>query len=392
VWEFRAKQSKATGRKLSATGEALPENNTAPLPVHTDQCEQASRPHSPQQRTNTDPLLQPLLLAVDHEQTQKFLAELITNHVEPVVRGVIRYKLHLTSYTLERAEAEDISQEVMVEFLAELQKFEQRPETESITDVRGLAAVIAHRACSRWLRRRFPERYALKNHLHYLLTRQKGFALWQNKSQRLMAGFAVWQEQQLTPAKKTCASLLEDEDLLCQVRQLQVLNQPNQSSEILAAVFNRLGGPIEFDELITTFAALSDIRDHPLASTDQSADVVATGTDADVAWQVEKRFFLQRLWEEVRQLPLNQRAALLLNLKGAEGRGCIALFPVAGIATVRELAETLAMSAEEFSELWSELPWEDTRIAERFSLTRQQVINARKSARERLKRRLRGFI
>jgi len=207
-----------------------------------------------------------------------------------------------------------------------------------------------------------------------------------------MAGFAVWQEQQLTPAKKMRASLLEDEDLLCHVRQLQVLNQPNQSSEILAAEFNRLGGPIEFDELIATFAALSDIRDHPLASTDQNADVVATGTDADVAWQVEKRFFLQRLWEEVRQLPLNQRAALLLNLKGAEGRGCIALFPVAGIATVRELAETLAMSAEEFSELWSELPWEDTRIAERFSLTRQQVINARKSARERLKRRLRGFI
>ena len=33
--------------------------------------------------------------------------------------------------------------------------------------------------------------------------------------------------------------------------------------------------------------------------------------------------FLQRLWEELTQLPVNQRAALLLNLKDASGFGCI---------------------------------------------------------------------
>ncbi len=372
MWEFRAKNIKTTGRRVPDDPDQ--QNHTESLPA------------------DTDTLLEPLLLAGTEEQTEKVLSELLTTHIEPVVRGVIRYKLHLNSHAAERADAEDISQEAILEFLAELQKFEQRPERELITDVRGLAAVIAHRTCSRWLRRRFPERYALKNHLHYLLTRQKGFALWQNETHKLVAGFAVWQEQKLTPAKRTGSSLLDDEGLLLQLRQLQVGNQPNQSSEILAAVFNHLGGPIEFDELLTTFAALSDVRDRPIESTDQNADVVATGTGADVAWQVEKRFFLQRLWEEVQQLPLNQRAALLLNLKGAEGRGCIALIPAAGIATVRDLAETLAMSAEEFSELWSELPWEDTRIAERFSLTRQQVINARKSARERLRRRLKGFI
>jgi hypothetical protein len=42
--------------------------------------------------------------------------------------------------------------------------------------------------------------------------------------------------------------------------------------------------------------------------------------------------------------------------------------------------------------LWESLPLEDTTIAGRFRLTRQQVINARKSARERLTRRLKGFI
>jgi len=345
---------------------------------------------------NTDALLEPLLRAAGDEQADTFLSQLITTHVEPVVKGVIRYKLHFNSHhAVEQAEADDISQEVMVQLLAALQKLCQQPQSHSISDVRGLAAVIAHRACSRWMRRQFPERHALKNRLHYLLTRQSGFALWQNENQKLMAGFAAWQGQKGTASKGRLKSLADDERLLAQIRLLQTGRQQALSSDILAAIFDHLGGPIEFDELIGALAALLYIRDQPVESIDQSENAIAltaASGERDTAWQVEKRIFLQRLWEEVRQLPLNQRAALLLNLKDAEGRGCIALFPAAGIATIRQLAEMLGMSAEEFTELWNELPLEDARIAERLRLTRQQVINARKSARERLKRRLKGFI
>jgi hypothetical protein len=63
-----------------------------------------------------------------------------------------------------------------------------------------------------------------------------------------------------------------------------------------------------------------------------------------------------------------------------------------GIATLRQLAAALEMSAESLAETWNELPMEDSRIAELLGLTRQQVINARKSGRERLARRLKGFI
>jgi hypothetical protein len=162
----------------------------------------------------------------------------------------------------------------------------------------------------------------------------------------------------------------------------------------LAAIFNCLGSPVEFDELVSGLAALLQIRDQPIESTDQNEDAVgfAVAGELDTAWQTEKRIFLQRLWQEVGQLPLNQRAALLLNLKDAGGRGCIALFPATGIATLGQLAEILEISVEELAVLWNELPLEDARIAEMLRLTRQQVINARKSARERLTRRLKGFI
>jgi DNA-directed RNA polymerase specialized sigma24 family protein len=345
---------------------------------------------------NTDVLLEPLLQAAGNEQADTFLSQLITTHVEPVIKGVIRYKLHFNSnQAVEQAEADDICQEVTVQLLGELQKLLQRPEAHSISDVRGLAAVIAHRACSRWMRRQFPERHALKNRLHYLLTRQSGFALWQNEKQKLMAGFAVWQKQKGTATKERLQLLADDERLLAQIRMLQTGGQHAESSGTLAAIFNYLGGPVEFDELIIALAPLLGIRDQPVESTDQNENafaLTASSGERDTAWQVEKRIFLQRLWEEVHQLPLNQRAALLLNLRDAEGRGCIALFPAAGIATLRQLAQMVGMSAEEFSELWNELPLEDAKIAERLRLTRQQVINARKSARERLKRRLKGFI
>jgi hypothetical protein len=111
----------------------------------------------------------------------------------------------------------------------------------------------------------------------------------------------------------------------------------------------------------------------------------------DVAWQVEKRIFLQRLWEEVQLLPLAQRTALLLNLRDASGAGCLALFPAVGVANLRQLAAVLELPLEEFAALWNQLPLEDAAIAKLLKLTRQQVINLRKTARERLARRLRGF-
>lgn len=342
-----------------------------------------------------DTLLEPLLLAASDEQADDFLLRLITLHAEPVIKGIIRYKLHLRSHhATERAEADDIYQEVLVQLLAELHQVRKQPDEHPITDVRGMAAVIAHRTCSRWMRRQFPERHALKNRLQYLLTRQRGLALWQDEDRRLVAGFAVWQGQKKAATAERLGHLSDDEGLQVHIRLLKGGRQ-QELGGALAAIFNHLGNPIEFDELVSALAAVLGIRDQPIESIDQDEDgvaVLAATNEPDPAWQVEKRLFLQRLWEELQQLPRNQRAALLLNLKDAEGGGCIALFPATGVATLRQLADALEMRADRFIELWNELPLEDAKIAELLGLTRQQVINARKSGRERLTRRLKGFI
>jgi RNA polymerase sigma factor (sigma-70 family) len=342
-----------------------------------------------------DTLLEPLVLESRDEQADELLSGLITAHAEPVIKRIIRYKLHLSSHqAAQRAEADDIYQEALLQLLAELKQLRKHPGEHPITDMRGMAAVIAHRTCSRWMRRQFPERHSLKNRIQYLLTRQRGFALWQDEARKLLVGFAAWQGQKKTVTAARLRHLSDDETLLARARLLQSGRQ-QELGEVLAAIFNHLGSPVELDELVSALAALLGIRDQPLESIAEAEDAVAFQSAVGgpgPAWQVEKRIFLQRLWEELQQLPLNQRAALLLNLKDADGRGCIALFPATGIATLRQLAEALEMSAERFAELWNELPLEDARIAESLGLTRQQVINARKSGRERLTRRLKGFI
>jgi len=96
-----------------------------------------------------DPLLEPLL-DTSEERIDEFLSRLISEHAEPVIKGVVRYKLRLnSSQAIQRAEAEDIYQDVLVQFVTQVQQFRQKPEQHPITDVRGMAAVIAHRACSR---------------------------------------------------------------------------------------------------------------------------------------------------------------------------------------------------------------------------------------------------
>ncbi|HEX8150476.1 MAG TPA: hypothetical protein VF591_25050 [Pyrinomonadaceae bacterium] len=341
-----------------------------------------------------DPLLEPLLTEPGDGRADELLSRLIDEHAGPVVKGVIRYKLRLNAHLATRlAEADDLYQEALLQLLARLRQFLGQPGAHPIADLRGMAAVIAHRTCSGWMRRQFPERHALKNRLHYLLTRQKGLALWQDADGKTLAGFAAWQGREAAVPAARLGELSHVEGLAAHARALKGGRQ-QQLADALAAVFRHLGGPVEFDELLGALAALLGVRDQPFGSLPENEDAAAStaGGESDPAWHIEKRIFLQRLWEELQLLPPNQRAALLLNLKDAGGSGCITLFPATGVATLRQLAAALGMSADGLARLWNELPLEDARIAEMLGLTRQQVINARKSGRERLARRLKGFV
>ena len=114
----------------------------------------------------------------------------------------------------------------------------------------------------------------------------------------------------------------------------------------------------------------------------------APGVDSDTPLiRLERREDLASLWNEIVLLPLPQRIALLLNLRGGGSGSAIALLVLLGVTTFDALAAALAMTGEELAAIWSALPMDDLTIAERLGVSRQQVINLRQSARKRLGRR-----
>jgi hypothetical protein len=77
----------------------------------------------------------------------------------------------------------------------------------------------------------------------------------------------------------------------------------------------------------------------------------------------------------------------LLNLRAESGSNVLALLIVTGVATFDAVAAALEMTPQGLGAIMHELPWDDLTIAKHLSVTRQQVINLRKSARKRLGRR-----
>src|SRR5213075_1008356 len=105
----------------------------------------------------------------------------------------------------------------------------------------------------------------------------------------------------------------------------------------------------------------------------------------DVA--VESMQSLHELWREIRELPRRQRLALLLNARDAAGDSVMRLLIESGVVTARELALAVEVRESDLEPLIGRLPMMDSAIAESLQVTRQQVINLRSAARDRLARR-----
>jgi hypothetical protein len=343
-------------------------------------------------QSGSDAVLLPYLQAETDEESEQSLVQLISEHVDPVVREVSRRKLRLTwaSGGMDApasTQTEDIRGDVIVDLLARLRKLKADPREAAIADLRGYVAVMATHACYRYLRRKHPQRHILKEKLRYLLLRQNGLALWKSEEGEWVAGFAAWRARQPVADAARIETLTRNPSA-CVPAELFTRDSARPAA-LLAAIFDYAGGALPLDALVNAVAGLWGIEDREERDDDALARVI--DRRAGAADELEARQYLCLLWEEISQLPLRQRAALLLSLKEEHGRSLLALLPLMGIASMRQIAEALEITAAQLAELWQQLPLDDARIAARLQLTRQQVINLRKSARARLARRMRGF-
>jgi DNA-directed RNA polymerase specialized sigma24 family protein len=309
-------------------------------------------------REGLDPELEPLVDARDETQRAIALERLLTEIADPVIRRSLFHRLGTRE-----PELEDIRGGVMLRLVRKLDEL-QRGTIEPIGSFADYVAIVTFHAADDFLRRKQPQRALLSNRIRYLLTHDSRFALW-NIERELICGLAKHR------GERTSRPLIRAEETSAPL------------GDALEQLFKRNKGPLPFQDVVMLFAAntssevnlpIEDVDLHELAPS--------------AFEQVASKEAAANLWREIEQLPPRQRAALLLNLREAGGGSAIPLITVTGLATSARIAELTGIPAEELASIWNQLPLDDNTIASRLGATRQQVINLRKCARERLARRL----
>lgn len=324
-----------------------------------------------------DPVLLRFVEAPDLASAEQELHDLIERHALPLANAIVVRKLR--QFRTSRAggvdarDRDDVVGDVLTALVERL--WRSRAGAEPIENFERYTASVAYSACAHEIRRRFPERARLKSRLRYVFSTDRRLALWTSDDE-LVCGRAEWSGRPVDRgAEQTIADADVDGDWLTMDQRRLV--------QAVVALVDRCAGPTAFETLVAC-AASRLVEPHEVAD----ASPLATAPAAPQDHALDQRRFLERVWDEIATLPVRQRIALLLNLRDSNGSGILWLLPIAGIATIRQIARLLEIPAPEFFELWRHIPLDDAAIAGRLGCTRQQVINLRVSARKRLMNRV----
>jgi hypothetical protein len=329
-----------------------------------------------------DAVLLPFLEA-PAEAARERLGELLERTVTPLVRKTIRGHLPDGARIEDGQDRDDVEGGVLLRLSEHLWSLRADPSAEPIADLAGYVAAAAHNGCHAFLRRRSPERTRLRGKVRYLLTHDPSLALWTGAGQDWTCGLAAWRGQ---PEATGAAAALEE------ARGRLAAGRGSSFVDLVRLLLRQAGGPCRLDDLVSAMAGVLGVSDRTPPPADPDDLTLEVERVADPrpgpAESAERGDYLSRLWEEIRLLPTRQRAALLLNLRDPEGRSMIGLFPLTGLVSQEEIARVLELPLADLLALWDDLPKDDEWIARTLGVTRRQVINFRKCARERLARRM----
>ena len=340
----------------------------------------------------TDSILLPFLLTSDEAEAESLLADLLSN-AAPSMERIIRSTFAPSAApemhygTRETQDVEDIVGEVNTKILERLRRLKKSPDEDTISDFRSYVAATAYNVCHTYVRGKYPNRTRLKNKLRYILTHHLDFGLWQGTDGKLICGLSQWMEQHRRASSAWINEARTD-------RERFIEGKPaGDVIELLRAAFTSAKAPVLMEDLVSFVAEILRITDEPPGNDVQLEYLRPSNLAADYIDPVDaegKRLYLKRLWNEIVQLPVAQRVALLLAVRDS-GRTSIAiLLSEIPIASIREIAEAVGMSANEFAQIVRKLPLDDYAISRHLNVSRQQVISYRLSARRRLARRMRG--
>jgi RNA polymerase sigma factor (sigma-70 family) len=315
-----------------------------------------------------DPVLRPILTAADDGEWDAALEALVQSARKVAQRVLTRF-LHERSVSI--ADVDDVLSGVTLRLVRTMQTIRGAGDQKAIEQFEAYVAGLTFHTVYDYLRRRYPEGTRLKNQLRYILTHDERFVMWRGPA-GLVTGRRKWEGRAVSDRTVTRADATP------------AMLDRRDPAGALDAIFGAVGEPVPFEAFVRLVAKLWDVADMRA----EEATSAIFDPRPDPLARLESRRYLERLWSEIAALPPRQRAALLLNLRDGDGNNATALFIFTGIATVEQIAEAIGVSIERLAEVWNGLPLDDATIAGELALTRQQVINLRSAARERLGRRM----
>jgi DNA-directed RNA polymerase specialized sigma24 family protein len=330
-----------------------------------------------------DPVLEPFLQAPLESSAEHDALRLLIDAVTPVIEGVIRGKAGAAVAMNER---EELFGEAVLQLIRRLHEIKPDPARHTIANFSGYAAVTAFNVVHGHFRRVHPERQRLRNHIRHVIRKGTRYAFWQLQSGQSVCGLAGWSDN--VSGEASDADLDRIPPLVPPLA--LTWNDAIGRTQIVRAldhVFAHARKPVELERLVEKIAELFQLPVTPAQSVAEER-IERIDETASVESSLVYRSALVEVWREIDLLPPRQRVALLLGLRDEDGSAIMSLLIFLRIATFDDLAAAVELSRDELAALWDQLPLPDLVIAERLELTRQQVINLRKSARFRLGRRL----
>src|SRR4030095_14957786 len=342
-----------------------------------------------------DSLLLTFIAARDEAEAEHCLTRLINDHGGPIVREILRSNLRLhvdaNGGASSNQDAGDLFNDIVVNLVSQLRRIKDDPARESITDFRSYVAGTAYNACNLYLRQKFPRRSRLKNRLRSLLSHHAGLAPWASELFGMLCGLSAWRDKENVAPGRLLEAVRQNPVEWIQAVGLTNIDISRAAlTELLQCFFQWAKSPIRLDDLVSVVAEICREKDQPDEPLEAVMNLPIPALSFDTV--LEQQRILAIVWQEICQLPLRQRAALLLNFTDARSRELISLLPYTRTATIEQIANVLEMPAADFAKLWNDLPLDDLTIAKFLGATRQQVINLRKCARERLERRMTGVL
>lgn len=343
-----------------------------------------------------DSMLKCVLDSKDEAERKRLLDELILLHSAPLIRKILRQRLNLrishSGTNPNKPDAEDLYHEIIARLLQRLNDWIARPQDHPIKNYRNLVTTITVNACNDYLRGKSPARARLKNSLRDLLLRHKDFEAWKGENREQLCGFNSWKGQPKSSVASERTRLLSENPEAFQSDQFPKENiQRVPLPTLVAGIFKWVGGPIEMDALTELLALLLDVKEQPVESIEESNEKSGREFEDSAIrndLRLQGKETLKKLWDEIKQLPPEQRDVICLSLEDENGNDLWSILEAADVITLPQIAADLGLSDEELMALCDHTPMDSPTLANHLGTTRSQVNKLRFRAMQRLRERM----